>query len=89
MTNHLSSLNACISAEPAFPLWKSACVCANTLTCYSLLPLLYKKMIGKGDDESVGSRAKVVKSNTKNAVITNKEFSGIPKVALVGLSLNI
>lgn len=46
-------------------------------------------MIGKGDDESVGSRAKVVKSNTKNAVITNKEFSGIPKVALVGLSLNI
>lgn len=46
-------------------------------------------MIGKGDDESVGSRAKVVKSNTKNAVITNKEFSGIPKEALVGLSLNI
>lgn len=47
------------------------------------------KMIGKWEDENVGSRAKVGKSNIKNAVITNKEFSGIPEVALVGLSLNI
>lgn len=37
----------------------------------------------------MGSRAKVGKSNTKNAVIMNEEFSGIPEMALVGLSLNI